>query len=115
MTQMSSEGREYKIRVTLADVEVSSLESIRNIPVTTRSGIYPLSFFANIKVEEGVSKLLRMDKKSSVEITASLLPDAVLSKATGDIEAAADEILPREITLKWAGDAEMMTESYNFV
>jgi len=111
MTQMSSEGREYKIRVTLADVEVSSLESIRNIPVTTRSGIYPLSFFANIKVEEGVSKLLRMDKKSSVEITASLLPDAVLSKATGDIEAAADEILPREITLKWAGDAEMMTET----
>ncbi len=111
LTQMKADSREYDIRVTLADTEVSSYESIRNIPVTTRNGVYPLSHFAEIEVEEGVSKLLRIDKKTSVSITANLLPGTVLSTATAAIEEIADEMLPRGVKLRWGGDAEMMTDT----
>jgi HAE1 family hydrophobic/amphiphilic exporter-1 len=111
MTQMKAEGREYDIRVTLADTEVSSYDSIRNIPVSTQSGIYPLSFFAKIEVEEGVSKLLRINKKTSVEMSSGLLPGAVLGNATTAIDKLAAETLPGSITLKWGGDAEMMNDT----
>ena len=111
MTQMKSGSREYDIRVTLADTEVSSYESIRNIPVTTRNGVYPLSFFAEIAVEEGVSQLTRIDKKTSVSITSNLLPGAVLGTASAAIEEIADQLLPQEVELRWGGDAEMMADT----
>ena len=111
MTQLKTQGREYDIRVTLADTEVSSYESIRNIPVSTRNGIYPLSFFAELEVEAGISKLLRINKQSSVEISSNLLPGTPLSTVTGAIDDAAAEILPGDITLKWGGDAEMMQDT----
>ncbi len=111
MTQMKSDSREYDIRVTLADTEVSSYESIRNIPVTTRSGVYPLSFFAEIAIEEGVSQLTRIDKKTSVSISSNLLPGAVLGTASAAIEEIADDLLPREVELRWGGDAEMMADT----
>ena len=111
MTQIKTGGREYDIRVTLADTEVSSYESIRNIPVSTSKGIYPLSYFAEIEIEDGISKLLRISKKSSVEISSNLLPGAPLSRVTSAIDEAAGEILPADITLKWGGDAEMMQDT----
>jgi HAE1 family hydrophobic/amphiphilic exporter-1 len=111
MTQLKSDGREYDIRVTLVDTDVSSYESIRNIPIATPGGIYPLSFFAEIEVEEGVNKLLRRNKQSSVEITSNLLPGAPLGNVTSEVDRIAEEILPESVTLKWGGDAEMMQET----
>jgi HAE1 family hydrophobic/amphiphilic exporter-1 len=111
MTQMKADSREYNIRVTLADTEVSSYESIRNIPVSTRNGVYPLSYFTEIEIEEGVNKLLRIDKQSSVEITANLLPGAVLGTITGSIDEIADEVLQNKVKIKWGGDADMMNET----
>jgi HAE1 family hydrophobic/amphiphilic exporter-1 len=111
MTQMKADSREYNIRVTMADVEVSSYESIRNIPVSTPNGIYPLSYFSEIQMDEGVSKLLRIDKRSSVEITANLLPGAVLGTITGAIKDITDEVLPGQVKIKWGGDADMMNET----
>ncbi|MDC7239499.1 MAG: efflux RND transporter permease subunit, partial [Spirochaetales bacterium] len=111
LTQLKVDEREYDIRVTLADTEVSSLESIGSIPVSTAYGIYPLSFFADIRIEEGVSSLLRVDKKNTVEISSNTLPGYALSTMTGAIETAADEVLPESVILKWSGDADMMEET----
>ena len=110
-TQLKVDGREYDIRITLADSEVSSYESIRNIPVSTAGGIYPLSYFAELEVEEGISKLLRINKKSSVEMSSNLQPGAALGTITSAIDEAAAEILPESISLKWGGSAEMMTDT----
>ncbi|OQY36530.1 MAG: acriflavin resistance protein [Spirochaetaceae bacterium 4572_7] len=93
MTQLKTKDGEYDIRVTLKDSDVSSYENIRNIPIATTRGIYPVSYFAEVEVEEGISKLLRINKKSSVNI------------------AAAVKILPQDVTLRWGGDAEMMTDT----
>ncbi|MDC7220090.1 MAG: efflux RND transporter permease subunit [Spirochaetales bacterium] len=111
MTQLKVDGREYNIRVTLADTEVSSYESIRNIPVSTYNGIYPLSYFARLDVKEGVNQLLRINKKSSVEVSSNLQPGAALSTVTGEVDKLAGEILPSNVTLKWGGDAEMMADT----
>lgn len=111
MTQLKTEQGEYDIRVTLADSDVSSYESIRDIPISTNNGIYPLSYFAELKIEAGISKLLRIDKKSSVQITSNLLPGVALGTMTTEIDKAAEEILPGSVTLRWGGDAEMMSET----
>jgi len=110
-TELKIDGREYDIRVTLADTEVSSYESIRNIPVSTRNGIYPLSYFAKIEVVDGISKLLRINKKSSIKIESNLQPGVPLGTVTAAIEASAAEMLPEGISIKWGGDAEMMKDT----
>ena len=110
-TQFKESGREYDIRVTLRDTDVSSYESIRNIPIATPSGIYPLSFFAEIEIVDGVNKLLRISKQGSVEITSNLLPGTPLGNVTGEVDRIADEILPEGVKVKWGGDADMMQET----
>ncbi len=111
LTQLKDDEREYDIRVTLSDTEVSSLENIGSIPVATPFGIYPISFFADVEIEEGVSKLLRVDKHNTIEINANTLPGYALSTMTSSIETTADETLPASVTLKWSGDADMMQET----
>lgn len=111
MTQLKTKDGEYDIRVTLKDSDVSSYENIRNIPIATTRGIYPVSYFAEVEVEEGISKLLRINKKSSVNITSNLLPGVALGSMTTKIDAAAVKILPQDVTLRWGGDAEMMTDT----
>jgi HAE1 family hydrophobic/amphiphilic exporter-1 len=111
LTQLKTENGEYDIRVTLNDSDVSSVESIGEIPVSTTAGIYPLSYFTRIEIKEGVSKLLRIDKKTSVSITSNLLPGVALGDMTAAIDKTAEELLPRSLSLRWGGDAEMMTDT----
>lgn len=111
MTQLKTGNREYDIRVTLADSEISSYEDIRQIPVATRFGMYPLSYFAEVEIEDGVSKLLRIDKQNTVNITSSMMSGYALGTITSAIDEVSEEILPSGIELKWGGDADMMNET----
>ena len=110
-TQMKTENREYDIRVTISDEDVAGYEKVRNIPVSSGMGIYPLSYFTEIRIESGVSKLMRVNKKDSVEFSANLLPGTVLGTATTAVEDVAADLLPKTISLRWGGDAEMMKET----
>ena len=111
LTQLKTDGREYDIRVSLNEQDVSSEEGISNIAITTSNGIYPLSYFAEIGFETSTGKLFRVDKIPSIEFSADLLPGYVIGDVTSVLESAAAEILTEDIQLKWAGDAEMMNET----
>jgi hydrophobic/amphiphilic exporter-1 (mainly G- bacteria), HAE1 family len=111
LTQMKKDSREYDIRVTMSDTEISSYEDIRNIPVSTMNGIYPLSYFGEIAIEEGVSSLLRIDKKSSVEFTADTMPGVALGDVTAAIEQIKADMNSKNVSLKWGGNAEMMQDT----
>lgn len=111
LTQMKADLREYDIRVTMADTEISSYESIRNIPVVTQEGVYPLSYFGEIAIEEGVNKLLRIDKKISVEFTAETMPGVALGTVTTAIDDLADNLLEHSVSIKWGGTSEMMNDT----
>ncbi len=112
MTQYKEGGREYDIRVTLKDEDVSSYEDIRQIAVTTMNGIFPISYFADIQITEGINKILHTDKVKSIEFTADTMPGVALGTVTGPIEEAVKKLdLPDGYKIKWAGDTEMMKET----
>ena len=111
LTQLKSGTREYDIRVALMDSDVSSFEQIRTIPVSTAKGIYPLSHFAEISMEEGVNKLLRTDKLGSVNFTSGTEEGFVLGDLTVEIENAFKKMDNSKLSLKWSGSAEMMKET----
>lgn len=111
LTQLKSEGQEYDIRVSLKDSDVMDEESLSNIAIATNQGIFPLSHFAEVGFESSTGRLLRVDKISTIEFSADLLPGYVIGDVTGLIERAAAENLSDDISLKWAGDADMMMET----
>jgi len=111
LTQMKADGREYDIRVTLTDEDVSGYENIRNIAIPTPAGIYPLSFFADIEIEDGINQLMRVDKRLSVKFTADTMPGTALSDVTRAIEKTVDDMNTDRISLNWGGNAEMMADT----
>jgi len=112
MTELKSGEEEYDVRIMLDRADVSSYEDIENIPITVASGVYPLSFFADIDIENGVSKLLRTNKLPTVEITGSLKADVAQSEVTTQIEKINKELNDGgEISLKWSSVSDLMNES----
>lgn len=111
LTQLKEEKGEYDIRVSVREADVSTPEAIGNIAIAARSGVYPLSRFAEVSFGSSTGNLLRIDKGSSVEFTADLLSGYVIGDVTEIIEETADQFLPEEVEFKWGGDAEMMKET----
>jgi len=112
MTSFKEGGQEYDIRVTLSDRDVSSYDDLRNIIIPTRTGLFPISHFAEVDIEEGINQILRDDKITSVEISGGLAPGYVLGEVQGPIEKAVENLgLPAGYRLSWGGDAEMLNET----
>ncbi len=111
MTELKSGDKAYDVRIMLDRSDVSSYEDIENIPITLSSGVYPLSFFADIEIENGVSKLLRTDKLPTAEIIGSLRAGVAQSEVTTQITALHNELNGGEVTLKWSSVSDLMNES----
>jgi HAE1 family hydrophobic/amphiphilic exporter-1 len=106
------DGEEYDIRVKMKDSAVRDIEDIRNIPIVSARGIFPLSRYADISFESGYNMIVRMDKARSVEVSADLLPGYVQGTAMAEAMRLAREIeLPQGYVIKEAGQAENMSES----
>jgi hydrophobic/amphiphilic exporter-1 (mainly G- bacteria), HAE1 family len=112
MTSFKDGGKEYDIRVTLTDEDVSGISEIRNIVLPTPEGIYPISHFAEISIGKGVNQILRFNKATSVQFTGDIAPGYVLSEITGRVDQAVEDLAMVEgYSQKWAGDAEMLAET----
>lgn len=112
MTSFRQGGEEYDIRVTLADEDLSGYDDIGNIVVPTRAGLFPISHFADVVIEEGINQVFRDDKVESVEITAGLAPGYVLGEVSAPIEAAVNQLdMPPGYGLSWGGDTELLNET----
>jgi hydrophobic/amphiphilic exporter-1 (mainly G- bacteria), HAE1 family len=112
MTTFKEGGKEYDIRVTLNDEDVSGIEEIENILLPTPEGTYPISHFAEVVVGKGINKILRVDKTTSVEFTGDLAPGYVLGEITGAIDRTIAEMdMGNDVSMRWAGDAEMLQET----
>jgi len=111
LTQLKEGGQEYDIRVLLEDADASDPQSIGNIAVATRAGVFPLSRFAAIGFENSTGKLLRVDKRASIEFTADLLPGYVIGDVSDAIEETVSAAAGDDVGFKWGGDAEMMKET----
>ena len=66
-------GKEYDIRVKLADVDKNDLEKIRNIQIPIRTGkSVALREIANVEVKAGTSRINRKDRERQVYIICNL-------------------------------------------
>ena len=111
VTEYKENGNEYDIRVTLNKETVSSYEELRNLPVATEFGTFPVSHFAELEFTSGYNKILHRDKFTAIEFTADLLPGYALGEITEAVDQAVAEIqLPAGYRLKWAGFGDLMYE-----
>lgn len=111
-TQYKEGGNEYDLRVVLKDDSLKSYEDLRNVPVVTRRGVYPISYFADLRFTESYNKIVHRDKYKAIEFTASLLPGYVLGDMTQAINRAVNELeLPTGYKIRWSGNAELMEET----
>jgi HAE1 family hydrophobic/amphiphilic exporter-1 len=105
-------GQEYDIRVKMKDSALKDIEDIRNIPIASKNGIFPLSRYADVSFEEGYNQIMRSDKTRTVELTADLLPgyaqgpvQAEVIKAIGTIEFPAGYKIGRSAMMKMMEDS----------
>ena len=111
-TTYKEQGNEYDIRVVLKDDSLKTYEDLKNIPIATPKGVYPISYFADIVFTESFNKIMHTDKYKTVEFTAFLLPGYVQGDMIAPIENEVKKIgLPESYYIKWAGDTEAFQET----
>ncbi|MDL2229420.1 efflux RND transporter permease subunit [Treponema sp. OttesenSCG-928-L16] len=105
-------GEEFDIRVKMKDSALADIEDLRNIPIASSRGVYPLSRYADLHFESGYNKIMRSDKLRTVEITAELLPGYTQGPVTADVMKTISDIdLPAGYSVKQAGLSDAMEES----
>jgi HAE1 family hydrophobic/amphiphilic exporter-1 len=105
-------NEEYDIRVKIEDAALRDIEDLKNIPVVSPAGIFPLSRYADIRFASGSNMIVRLDKQRTAGITAELLPGYAQSAVLADVMKAAAEIeLPEGYSVRQAGLSESMEES----
>ncbi|WP_255944818.1 efflux RND transporter permease subunit [Brucepastera parasyntrophica] len=105
-------GEEFDIRVKMKDSALMDIEDLRNIPIASPRGVYPLSRYADVHFESGYNKIMRSNKFRTVEISAELLPDYTQGPVMAEVMKAVKEVeLPSGYTLKQAGLSDAMDES----
>ena len=110
-TTFKESGAEYDIRVKMSSSSLQDLEDIRNIPIITSTGIYPLSRYADVSFEDGYNMIMRVNKQQTIEITADLLPGFTQGTMLTEVMQAVAEIdLPLGYSLSQAGMSDSMSE-----
>jgi len=105
-------GAVYDIRVKMDEAGLKDIEGIRNIPVVTNSGIFPLSRYADVHFENGYNMIMRVDKLQAIELTADILPGYTQGTLLTEVMKAVDEIeIPAGYSVSQAGLSDSMTES----
>ena len=105
-------GNEYDIRVKMSEDSLKDIEDIRNIPIVTHSGIFPLSRYADVHFENGYNMIMRVDKLQAINLTADILPGYTQSAMLSAAMQAVGEIdIPAGYNVSQAGLSDSMSES----
>jgi HAE1 family hydrophobic/amphiphilic exporter-1 len=105
-------GEEFDVRVSITGSSLTDIEDIRNIPVVSNAGTFPLSRYADVRFEDGSNKIIRTNKVKTVEITADMLPGYTAGNALAEILEKVEGLgLPEGYSLEQAGTTEMLTNT----
>jgi len=105
-------SEEYDIRVTMKDSALKNIDDIKNIPVVSRAGVFPLSRYADIHFSESSSKIMRLDKVRSIEITADTLPGYAVGNLLPQIHDSINKMnMPAGYALSEGGTTEMLGDT----
>ncbi|WP_296580782.1 efflux RND transporter permease subunit [Xanthobacter sp.] len=115
LAKFSAKDRQIDIRVQLAENARTRLSTFDALKVPTAAGgAVPLSAVADVQFGKGPTSLDRYDRARRVAVEADLVGDAPLGDALAKVKALpAAQNLPAGVTLKEAGDAEIMAEVFS--
>ncbi|WP_238121852.1 MULTISPECIES: efflux RND transporter permease subunit [unclassified Xanthobacter] len=115
LAKFSAKDRQIDIRVQLDEKARTSIATFDALKVPTASGgAVPLSAVADIRFGKGPTALDRYDRARRVAVEADLVGDTPLGTAVEAVKALPTaRNLPTGVTLKEAGDAEIMGEVFS--
>ena len=124
-TQYREIGNEYDIKVTMDEADYDTPEKLRNMTIVastgmvnpdtgTRGGRFQLGQLADVQFAEGVNRIIRRDRSKAIQITGSPATGIPLGNITDEINRRIAEMdIPDGYSVRWSGNAEMMTDSVN--
>ncbi len=115
LAKYSAGDRQIDIRVQLDEQARRRLSTFDALKVpTAKGGAVPLSSVANIEFGKGPTSLDRYDRSRRIAVEADLVGATPLGLALEQVKALpAAKNLPAGVTLKEAGDAEIMGEVFS--
>lgn len=104
-------GLRYDIRMRLDPEHRDSPEAVRNLSVRARDGkVVELRNLVRLETGAAPAEISREDRQRAVKVTANL-EGISLAEAVESARRFAKEILPSDVQLKLAGQAETMQQS----
>ncbi len=117
VNRFSIQGRSYKVIPQVKRAERLTADQLSEIHVTGRDGqLVPLSTFATLKTSVEPRQLKRFQQLNAVRIQGVVPPHVSLDQALSLLEDAAAPLLPRGVTLDYAGQSrQLRTEGSRFL
>jgi HAE1 family hydrophobic/amphiphilic exporter-1 len=105
-------GEEYDVRLSISGGTLSDIGDIRNIPIVTARGVYPLSRYADVAFREGTGTIRHSDKTRIIRISADILTGFSSGNMTSRLlrDFGAVE-LPAGYSLALTGNTKMMANT----
>jgi len=105
-------GAEYDIRVKMNGDALRDIEDIRNIPVVTNTGIFPLSRYADVHFEASYNQIMRENKQRAIRLQAHILPGYTQGSILSEVMKQVGEMdIPAGYNVAQAGLSDSMSES----
>lgn len=111
-TTLKADGTEQDVRITFPKESTSTLSSIEDMSILTKTGTIPLSAIASIGMDDVPSSIQRTDQSRYVTVSAD-----VFGRDSGSVNSEVQQLLsqlslPDGYTLKIGGSNEMMQETF---
>ncbi|MHB9132358.1 MAG: efflux RND transporter permease subunit [Armatimonadota bacterium] len=115
-TKFRENGKEYDIRVFLPEGQRNIVSQLPSMVVGTGPSGQPVYLYEVVKLQAagGPTKVERVNRQRAVTVTGQLLTGYQIGNIQQSIDKEiADKVDTTGVTINWAGQAEMMKESFD--
>jgi HAE1 family hydrophobic/amphiphilic exporter-1 len=105
-------GKEYDIRVRLADADRTDVDSFSGVMIGTPKGVVPVSRLGDVTETTGESEILRKNRNKLIEVTANIGTGTLGDYETMVKSKRADMDIPQGYTISLAGESERKAEAF---
>jgi len=110
---LTEKGIEYPVRIWLDDFDRRNFEDVKTLTIVNPMNIpVEVSQFAEVKQDNSPSMLERLDRQSSVTLTAESFGRPSGTLADDVISYLDNHPLPQDIKLTWGADIKTQNESF---
>lgn len=114
VTRFDSDGKAYRVIPQVDAQTLKSSESLLALQIKTPAGDFvPLSGLVNLEQTVHVRSLARFNQLNSFRILGSVIPGTTSDQALAVLEQAAQELLPKEYQINYAGTSRQLRQEGN--